>query len=149
MVRRLVAIALAIGMSGAEALEAQELAKAQAAVKAHMLERIPVDFKDPEAVRFRDVQWYGPIARPVEMSTALAFSGLSVCGEVNGKNSYGAYVGYRRFTAFFSAMYDRRSGKVEKSNLGGLVFERTELQGKLAQKQREFFADQCRVEKSN
>ena len=40
-------------------------------------------FKDPESARFRHVKvrWE------------------NVCGEVNGKNSYGGYVGYKRFYA--------------------------------------------------
>jgi hypothetical protein len=41
-------------------------------------------FKDPETVQFRGLFISGK-AMPV------------LCGEVNGKNSYGAYVGFRRF----------------------------------------------------
>lgn len=43
--------------------------------------------KDPGAAQFR-----GVVARRY-------LSGTVVCGEVNGKNSYGAYIGYRRFLA--------------------------------------------------
>lgn len=43
--------------------------------------------KDPESARFRNVALKLFEGRPI------------VCGEVNGKNSYGAYVGYRRFAA--------------------------------------------------
>ncbi len=42
------------------------------------------DFKDPEAARFRDT-FIG------------SRRGTVLCGEVNGKNSYGAYTGYKRF----------------------------------------------------
>lgn len=43
--------------------------------------------KDPEAARFRNV-----VVRNY-------LEGKIICGEVNGKNSYGAYVGYRTFAA--------------------------------------------------
>lgn len=39
------------------------------------------DLKDPASAQFRDVHANGP----------------AVCGEINSKNSYGAYVGFRRF----------------------------------------------------
>jgi hypothetical protein len=48
-------------------------------------------FKDPGAVQFRGVFISGK-AMPV------------LCGEVNGKNSYGAYVGFRRFYSTGKAM---------------------------------------------
>lgn len=47
---------------------------------------ITKDFKDPESARFRSVQGY-----------RLSNRELAVCGEVNGRNSYGAYVGYKKF----------------------------------------------------
>lgn len=46
------------------------------------------DFKDPEGSRFRDLGIY---------KSTTGKGGFSVCGEVNAKNSYGAYVGYKRF----------------------------------------------------
>lgn len=46
------------------------------------------DFKDPEGARFRDIGIY---------KSTTGKGGVSVCGEVNAKNSYGAYVGYRSF----------------------------------------------------
>ena len=58
----------------------KELATAKAsAVKAFIVSTL----KDPESARFRNVQvkWE------------------AVCGEVNAKNSYGGYVGFRRFYA--------------------------------------------------
>ncbi len=47
-------------------------------------------FKDPGAVQFRNVVAYGK-NKPLEISI--------ICGQVNGKNSYGAYVGFRRFVS--------------------------------------------------
>ncbi|WP_428001795.1 hypothetical protein [Acidovorax sp.] len=46
------------------------------------------DFKDPEGSRYRNLGVY----RSLDKSLAL-------CGEVNAKNSYGAYVGYKQFYA--------------------------------------------------
>lgn len=44
------------------------------------------NFKDPESARFRNV-FVSQIDVPI------------VCGEVNGKNSYGAYTGYKKYYA--------------------------------------------------
>lgn len=43
--------------------------------------------KDPEAARFQNVR------------IVPYLEGKIICGEVNGKNSYGAYVGYSNFAA--------------------------------------------------
>ncbi len=43
--------------------------------------------KDPAAAQFRNV------------NVKDYAGGVLVCGEVNGKNSYGAYVGFKRFVA--------------------------------------------------
>ena len=45
------------------------------------------DLKDPSSVQFRSV------------TIVDAFGGKIVCGELNGKNSYGAYVGFKPFYA--------------------------------------------------
>ena len=47
---------------------------------------VVADFKDPNSAQFRDV------------SAALLSDGsIYVCGGVNGKNSYGGYVGFKSF----------------------------------------------------
>lgn len=46
------------------------------------------DFKDPESAKFRNLGIYRSKTGKPEPY---------VCGEVNAKNSYGAYVGYKRF----------------------------------------------------
>lgn len=43
-------------------------------------------FKDPESARFRAIRSY-----------RLSNGDVAICGEVNGRNSYGAYVGYKTF----------------------------------------------------
>lgn len=56
------------------------------------------DLKDPAAAQFRGLFIGG-------------FNGVqALCGEVNGKNAYGAYVGYRRF---FSTV-DRNTHAIEE-----------------------------------
>jgi len=46
------------------------------------------DFKDPDAAKWRNLKF----ARAAGKDRLVI-----LCGEVNGKNSYGAYVGFRRF----------------------------------------------------
>ena len=55
--------------------------------------------KDPDSAKFQNV-------RIVDYE-----GGKVVCGEVNGKNSYGGYVGYKPFAAGISGstLYDTRS----------------------------------------
>lgn len=52
--------------------------------KAALTER----FKDPSSAQFKNVVAYG-VAQPLRISF--------MCGQVNAKNSYGAYIGYKRF----------------------------------------------------
>lgn len=46
-------------------------------------QNVTSEFKDPDSAKFRNIR----VIRG------------SVCGEVNAKNSYGGYVGYRRFVS--------------------------------------------------
>lgn len=46
-------------------------------------------FRDPDSVRFRDMGIYQ------KYNSELKY----ICGEVNAKNGYGAYVGYKSFYA--------------------------------------------------
>lgn len=62
---------------------AQQIAMAKEAVAEQM--------KDPDSVKFKDVR--------------LSFSELCVCGKVNGKNGFGAYIG---FTDFFVCKEDSK-----------------------------------------
>jgi len=47
------------------------------------------EFKDPDSVEFEEIKVY-----PSTKGTT------SVCGRLNGKNSYGAYTGYTKFVYF-------------------------------------------------
>ncbi|WP_208348649.1 hypothetical protein [Pseudaestuariivita rosea] len=47
---------------------------------------VGLNFKDPAAAQFRNERVY-----------RMATGGTVVCGEVNGKNSFGAYVGFKPY----------------------------------------------------
>ena len=47
--------------------------------------------KDPGAAQFRNIRWF-------ENKHEDGSTSNLVCGEVNGKNSFGAYVGFRPFS---------------------------------------------------
>lgn len=47
---------------------------------------------DPKSAQFRNVR----LIPDAKRSDA---AGLGVCGEINGKNAYGAYAGFKRFVA--------------------------------------------------
>ena len=63
--------------------------------------------KDPESARFKN----------------LRLNSNNVCGEVNGKNSSGGYVGYRRFF-----IENGGYAVLEGENFGGYVLERLECE---------------------
>jgi hypothetical protein len=54
---------------------------------AEIKQTVTANFKDPDSAKFRGLLVFG--ADPESIITA--------CGEVNAKNSYGAYVGYKKF----------------------------------------------------
>lgn len=51
------------------------------------LESVKRQLKDPESARFQNIR------------LSAYNGGLVLCGELNAKNSYGGYVGFRRFVA--------------------------------------------------
>lgn len=51
-------------------------------------EGLTKNYHDPASVQYRNVINYSP-----------GYSTYAICGELNGKNSYGAYVGFKRFVA--------------------------------------------------
>lgn len=73
--------AIAISLGFVPGSSAYDRKKAQEIVRGSML--------DGESARFRNVARHS-----AAMNDAMP---VSVCGEVNGKNAFGAYVGFRRF----------------------------------------------------
>jgi hypothetical protein len=67
---------------------AQQRADLEAVVKTTLRAEVQNSFKDPDSVKFEDLVVY-----PMGKNWAL-------CGEVNGRNSFGAYTGYHQFVAF-------------------------------------------------
>ncbi len=53
--------------------------------------------KDPDSVQFRDVFFHPDIEQPKSGASGY------VCGQLNAKNSYGAYIGFERFYIHISA----------------------------------------------
>ena len=53
---------------------------------------VTADFKDPDSAKFRNVRGYAIAGAPANLPKVPV-----LCGEVNAKNSYGAYIGYEPF----------------------------------------------------
>lgn len=49
------------------------------------------DLRDPDSARFRNLGVY---------RWTTGKGGIAVCGDINGKNSFGGYVGYRGFVVY-------------------------------------------------
>lgn len=65
-------------------------------------EAISRDMKDPNSAQFRDIKQYKNGSFDV------------VCGEVNAKNSYGAYTGFRPFVVIDKAPFLKNADNAEK-----------------------------------
>lgn len=81
------------------ALPAAAQDKGHAAFVAKAKAVVTKDFKDPEGARYRNLGVY----RDTQGMQTL-------CGEVNAKNSYGAYVGYRSFYVLETNVTFREDG---------------------------------------
>lgn len=79
---------LAFLLAGFLALPALAQGKGYSALVEKAKSTITRDLKDPESARFRNLGIY---------KSTTGKGGVSVCGEINAKNSYGAYTGYRKF----------------------------------------------------
>jgi hypothetical protein len=61
-----------------------------ASQRAQIESTVTTDFKDPGSAQFRNV-------RAADLTLEDGTKERRVCGEVNGKNSFGAYVGFTMF----------------------------------------------------
>lgn len=73
--------------------------------------------KDPESTKFRNVRVVEYKGRFDKGAVASPKERYVICGELNGKNSYGGYVGFKSFVAGIDeAMIERTGGRYEKTN---------------------------------
>lgn len=79
---------ICLALAGLVALPAFAQGKGYSSLVAKVKKEVVRDFKDPDGAKFRDLALY---------QTQTGKTGDLVCGQVNGKNSYGAFVGYRNF----------------------------------------------------
>lgn|SRR5574337_446890 len=79
---------LAFLLAGFAALPAISQDKGYSALVTKAKKVIVRDLKDPDSAKFRDVGIY---------KSTTGKGGVSVCGQINAKNSYGAYNGFRGF----------------------------------------------------
>lgn len=77
--------------------------------------------KDPTSVQFRGVRTYN-----------LSDGGRFICGEVNAKNSFGAYVGYR---PYYIRLDSSRRVKDDRISDGVASYETKELISRCSQAQ--------------
>lgn len=71
-------------------IETAEPIRISTSLKSEIKKEVTRDFLDPESARFRDI-------RAVDVTLANGKHEKRVCGEVNGKNAMGGYVGYSMF----------------------------------------------------
>ncbi|WKD29560.1 hypothetical protein NDQ72_06345 [Halomonas sp. KG2] len=50
------------------------------------------ELRDPSSAEFRNIN-------EIKKTSVLELEVVTVCGEVNGKNAYGGYVGFQRFVS--------------------------------------------------
>lgn len=83
--------------------------------------------RDPESAQFRNVRVVELKKRAVfiDGKASQSTEGFVVCGEVNGKNGYGGYVGFRPFVAGISeSMVESRGGRypeIDRAANAGLI----------------------------
>ncbi len=88
-------IAMLVGcdrIPGTPQFQARERARIEAEEIKSAQEIASRDLLDPSSVQFRDV-----LVRHQHATSAAFGNAPVVCGELNAKNSYGAYVGFKRF----------------------------------------------------
>lgn len=72
-------------------IDVQQRRPLSAPEKTALTKALARDLKDPEAARFR---WLPAILPPITSTEPIGY-----CGMVNGKNSFGGYIGFRSFFA--------------------------------------------------
>ena len=102
--------ALALGAVGCSAPSNARAPAIDGVFVEHAKKLASSSFKDPLSVQFREA-----FVQPKPNAVASAWRTPVVCGEINGRNSYGAYTGFRRFIA------EPKSGERRLESLGADV----------------------------
>lgn len=99
MIKNLAVLALILSVTGCKDERPEHTQRAEDRGKIE----ITKDFFDPASVQFRNLK------------TEIKLSSYRVCGELNARNKYGAYVGFKRFVASLTITSDLRyvGGSVE------------------------------------
>jgi hypothetical protein len=85
-------LCMAVALAGCQKQPPVDPDAGNKAAMQKVLARMQQDLKDPESARFRSTTLHAN-----DQNSALPW--MAVCGEVNAKNSFGGYVGFRRFVA--------------------------------------------------
>ncbi len=124
----IITLTVLLGYSGFNQYKSDKVAKAgekqkadklrqerevQEAATRFLVAKVKAELKDPESAQIRSLQYFARyrvfkdgLRVPVEHK---------ICGEINAKNSFGGYVGYRRFLA--SGIYHFSSGSFPDDSL--------------------------------
>lgn len=72
-------------------------------IEKRILKHITKDYYDPESVRLRNTGLSTFNGRTIKIEKGFIpdMGSHTYCGEINGKNRFGAYVGYRKFAAIY------------------------------------------------
>lgn len=89
------AITAALLLAGCDKTPPPDPDAAHKAAVAKLLQQVRDSLKDPDSARFRSLELH---------ASESAVPWKALCGEVNAKNSFGGYVGFRRFVASDSSV---------------------------------------------
>lgn len=112
--------------------------KIREAVTDFLLSAVKEHLKDPDSVQFRGLEYF---------ADKMAFEDGSrytlqhkLCGEINAKNSYGGYVGYRSFYA--TAIFNPTTGDLNREAMTVWI-EDTTMSKELQESQAKRKKDEC------
>ncbi len=141
----LTASALLLGCNNEQNASSKKEQAADAEMKAQVTsflkEQISSTLKDPSSAQFKDAHLYQTTLR-FKSGKELTAGGGVLCGEINGKNSFGAYIGFRPFIS--KASFSNLDGKLIKDTIYTEIFD-SDPQRELAQQGfKKNYAEMCR-----
>ena len=67
-----------------------------------MIDMLKVNLKDPDSVQLKDTAYYNPIVHFKKTGEIGRAPMYVLCGEINAKNSFGGYVGFKPFIVHYT-----------------------------------------------